>query len=86
MQLICLRHGRLHRDWGPRPRRVAGALTIPQIATAVRVKPHWIYHLISRGRIRVTRDEETGLYLVPDRPETLEAFRQLRDGQRTELR
>jgi DNA-binding CsgD family transcriptional regulator len=86
VQLIRLRHGCLHRYWGPRPRRVAGSLTIPQIATAVGVKPHWIYHLISRGRIRVTRDEETGLYLFPDRPETLEAFRQLRDGQRTELR
>jgi len=61
-------------------------LTIPQIATAVGVKPHWIYHLISRGRIRMQRNEETGLYLFPDRPETLEAFRQLRDGQLTEFR
>ena len=86
VQLIRLRHGRLHRYWGPRPRRVAGSLTIPQIATAVGVKSHWIYHLISCGRIGVKRDEETGLYLFPDRPETLEAFRQLRDGQLTELR
>ena len=59
---------------------------MPQIATAVGVKPHWIYHLISRGRIGVPRNEETGLSLFPDRPETLEAFRQLRDGQRTEIR
>jgi DNA invertase Pin-like site-specific DNA recombinase len=86
VKLMRLRHGRLHRYWGPRPRRVAGALTIPQIATAVGVKPHWIYHLISCGRIGVQRDAETGLYLFPDQPETLEAFRQLRDGQITELR
>ena len=86
VKLIRLRHGRLHRYWGPRPRRVAGSLTIPQIATAVGVKSHWIYHLISCGRIGVERDEETGLYLFPDRPETLEAFRQLRDGQLTALR
>jgi hypothetical protein len=44
------------------------------------------YMTISSGRIGVQRDEETGLYLFPDRLETLEAFRQLRDGQRTELR
>jgi hypothetical protein len=62
------------------------ALTVPQIATAVGVKPHWISHLMSCGRIGVQRDAETGLYLFPDRPETLEAFRQLRDGQLTELR
>ena len=47
VQLIRLRHGRLHRYWGPRPRRVAGSLTIPQIATVVGVKSHWIYHLIA---------------------------------------
>ena len=83
---IRLRHGRLHRYKGPRPRRVAGALTVPQIATALGVKPHWMYHLISCGRIGVRRDEASGLYLFPDRSETLEAFRQLRDGHITELR
>jgi hypothetical protein len=86
VRLIRLRHGRLHCYKGPRPRRVLGALTVPQIATAVGVKPHWIYHLMSCGRIGVQRDEETGLYLFPDQPETLEAFRQLRDGQLTALR
>jgi DNA invertase Pin-like site-specific DNA recombinase len=85
VKLIRLRHGRLHRYKGPRPRQVADALTIPQIAAAVGVKPHWIYHLISRGCIRVQRDAETGLYLFPDRPETLEVFRRLRDGQITEI-
>ena len=37
-------------------------------------------------QIIVGRDEASGLYLFPDRPETLEALRQLRDGQVTELR
>jgi len=86
VKLMRLRHGRRHRYWGPRPRRVAGSLTIPQIAPAVGGKPHGIYPLISRGRIGVKRDEETGLSRFPDRPETLEAFRQLRDGQISELR
>jgi hypothetical protein len=59
---------------------------VSQLATAVGVKAPWIYHLISRGRIVVGRDEASGLYLFPDHPETLEAFRQLRDGQLSELR
>jgi hypothetical protein len=50
------------------------------------VKPHWVYHQIKRGTVAITRDAATGLYLFPDRTETLEAFRQLRAGQRTELR
>jgi DNA invertase Pin-like site-specific DNA recombinase len=86
VQTIRLRHGRLHRYRGPRPRRVPGFLTVSRLATALGVKAHWIYHLISRGRIIVGRDEASGLYLFPDRPETLEALRQLRDGQVTELR
>jgi DNA invertase Pin-like site-specific DNA recombinase len=86
VQTIRLRHGRLHRYRGPRPRHVPGYLTVSQLATALGVKAHWIYHLISRGRIRVERDEASGLYLFPDRPETLEAFRRLRDGQVSDLR
>jgi DNA invertase Pin-like site-specific DNA recombinase len=86
VKLIRLRHGRLHRYKGPRPRGIAGFLTIPQIAAAVGVKPHWLYHLISRGRIVGQRDEERGLYLFPDSLKTLEAFRQLRDGQLTECK
>jgi DNA invertase Pin-like site-specific DNA recombinase len=86
VQTMRLRHGRLHRYRGPRPRRVPGFLTVSQLATALGVKAHWMYHLISRGQIIVGRDEASGLYLFPDRPETLEALRQLRDGQVTELR
>jgi DNA invertase Pin-like site-specific DNA recombinase len=86
VQTLRLRHGRLHRYRGPRPRRVVGFLTVSQLATALGVKAHWIYHLMSRGRIVMQRDEATGLYLFPDRPETLEAFRQLRDGHVSELR
>src|SRR4029453_6045832 len=48
VKLIRLRHGRLHRYKGPRPRGIAGFLTIPQIAAAVGVKPHLFYHLVTR--------------------------------------
>jgi hypothetical protein len=85
-QTLRLRHGRLHRDRGPRPRRVPGGLPVSQLAPALGGKAHWMYHLISRGRIIGGREEARGLSLCPDRPETLEAWRQLRDGQGTELR
>jgi len=56
------------------------------MATTVGGTPHWVYHLIRRGRIVVSRDEASGLSLCPDGSETLEAFRQLRDGHITVLR
>jgi len=86
VRTIRLRHGRRHRYRGPRPRRVLSSLTVPQMATAVGITPHWVYHLIRRGRIVVSRDEASGLSLFPDGSETLEAFRQLRDGQSTARR
>jgi hypothetical protein len=76
VQTLRLRHGRLPRYRGPRPRRVAGFLTVSQLATALGGKAHWLSHVMSQGRIVGQRDETTGLYLFPDRPETLETLRQ----------
>ncbi len=68
------------------PRRRAGDLTVPQLAKALAITPHWVYHQIQRGTVAITRDAATGLSLCPDTPQTLDAFRQFRAGQRTELR
>jgi plasmid maintenance system antidote protein VapI len=61
-------------------------LTVSQLAMALGVKAHWVYHLIRRGQISVTRDPATRLYLFPDRPDTLETFRRLQHGHITHLR
>ena len=68
------------------PRQVPGYLTVPQLAQALAIKPHWVYHQIKRGAVAITRDGATGLYLFPDTPETLEGFRQLRAGHLSQLR
>ena len=56
-----------------------GFLTLPQVAKALGVPPHWIHHLIHRGTIQIDLDPQTNLYLFPDKPETLELLRHLRD-------
>jgi Recombinase zinc beta ribbon domain len=86
VQTIRLQHGRLHRYRGPRPRHVPGWLTVSQLATALGVKAHWVYHLIRRGQILVTRDPATQLYHFPDGPETLEDFRRLQHGHISHVR
>jgi hypothetical protein len=68
------------------PRRIAGYLTVPQLAEALGITPHWVDHQIKRGTVVIQRDTQTQLDLFPDSPETLEAFGQLRAGQRKELR
>ena len=67
------------------PRRVAGYLTLSQVAQALDLTPHWIYDRIYNGRIQVSKDTETGLYLFPDEPETLERFNKLKDGKLKKL-
>lgn len=83
---IRLKLGLMQNRSQSHPRRIAGYLTVPQLAKALAITPHWVYHQIKRGTVAISRDAGTGLYLFPDAPETLEAFRQLRAGQRTALR
>jgi hypothetical protein len=79
VKTIRLQHGLMQKRHQSQPRRIAGRLTVPQLAKALGVTPHWMYYLIQRGIAPCTRAANTGLYLFPDCPETLETWRQLRD-------
>jgi hypothetical protein len=81
VQCTRLRHGVMLTRHQSHPRRYPGYLTVSQLAKALKVAPYWIYDRIHKGTIALTRDEATGLYLFPDRPDTLHQFQQLRDGQ-----
>jgi hypothetical protein len=83
---IRLKLGLMQSRSQSHPRRVAGSLTVPQLAKALEITPHWVYHQIKRGTVTIARDTATELYLFPDAPETLEAFRQLRAGHLSQLR
>jgi hypothetical protein len=78
---IRLKLGLMQHRSQAHPRRIAGDLTVPQLAKALAITPPWVYHQLKRGMVASSRDAATGLSLFPDRPETLEAFRQLRAGQ-----
>jgi DNA invertase Pin-like site-specific DNA recombinase len=80
VKIIRLRHGIFQVRHQSHPRHIPGYLTVPQIARMIDQKVHWIYHLINTGRIKVKKDNKTGLYLFPDRPETLEMFQKLKTG------
>lgn len=80
VKTIRLKHGIMQKRSQSHPRRIAGYLTVPQIAKVLDISRHWIYDRINKGVIHVTRDKKTGLYLFPDKPATLEQFRKLRDG------
>ena len=63
-----------------RPRRLAGKLTLPQVARRLDVPPHWIYQRIERGVIDVPLHPQRKLYVFPDTPEALALLQQLKDG------
>jgi DNA invertase Pin-like site-specific DNA recombinase len=81
VQCTRLKQGVMLSRHQSHPRRYPGYLTVSQLANVLAVAPHWIYDRIHNGTIALTRDEATGLYLIPDRPDTLQQFRQLRAGQ-----
>ena len=86
VQGIRLRLGLMQHRSQSHPRRIAGYLTVPQLAEALGIPPHWGYHQIKRGTVVIQRDAQTRLSLFPDRPETLEACGQLQAGPLSELR
>jgi DNA invertase Pin-like site-specific DNA recombinase len=83
---VRLRHGLMVKRSQSHPRRIAGFLTLSQIAGRLQISPHWIYDRIHNGTIRVSKDPEWQLYLFPDKPSTLILFRKLRDGKVKNLR
>lgn len=86
VKTVRLEHRIFQKRSQSHPRRIAGHLTIPQIAQHLDISPHWIYHRINTGQIQIDKDAATGLYLFPDQPATLHMFRQLLDGQLHNLR
>ncbi|MBX9256210.1 recombinase family protein [Desmonostoc muscorum CCALA 125] len=66
---IRLKHRIFHDRGQSHPRKISGYLTIPQVATALELPPHWIYDRVHKGTIAISKDESTGLYLFPDLPD-----------------
>ena len=68
------------------PRRIAGFLTIPQVARKLGITVHWIYDRIHNSTIEIVRDRATKLYLFPANPRTITLFKQLQSGKLQKLR
>jgi DNA invertase Pin-like site-specific DNA recombinase len=83
---IRLRHGVSAERSRSYPRRIAGYLTVPQLARYLKVPPHWLHDRIHSGTIQVKKHRDWKLYLFPDTPKTLAQFKQLRDGKVKQLR
>ena len=86
VQIIRLKYGIFQKRSQSHPRRIDGYLTVPQVAGQLDISPHWMYDRINNGCIQVVKDPETGLYLFPDEPNTLEMFKDLKDGNLKNLR
>jgi hypothetical protein len=76
------KRGRMQERSQSPPRRIAGDLTVPQLAQALGIPPPWGYHPSQRGTVVLQRDAPTRRSRCPDRPETLAAFGQWRAGHR----
>ena len=86
VKIIRLKHGIFQKRSQSHPRHIEGYLTVPQIAKALDFSPSWAYDRIRNGRIQIVKDANTGLYLFPDDPATLEAFKALKAGKLDNLR
>jgi DNA invertase Pin-like site-specific DNA recombinase len=86
VRILRLRHRLFRKRSQSHPRRIAGRLTVPQLARTLGITKHWIYDRIHNGTIQVARDSQTSLYLFPDQPKTITLFKQLQAGKVHKLR
>jgi DNA invertase Pin-like site-specific DNA recombinase len=86
VRILRLRRRLFRKRSQSHPRRIAGYLTVPQLAQALTITTHWIYDRIHNGTIQVKRDPKTNLFLFPDQPRTLTLFQQLQAGKLQKLR
>jgi DNA invertase Pin-like site-specific DNA recombinase len=86
VKMVRLQHGVFQVRSQSHPRRIPGYLTLPQVAQALQVNPHWLYHQINKGAIQVKKDTQTGLYLFLDTPDTLIRLRRFQAGKCDQLR
>jgi hypothetical protein len=85
VRIIRLQHRLFQQRSQSHPRRIAGFLTVPQVAGTLEVPVHWIDDHIHRGTIAITKDPTTRLYVFPDRPQTLQLFKALQSGKRRHI-
>jgi DNA invertase Pin-like site-specific DNA recombinase len=79
VQAIRLRHG-VKAAWHcTRWPRVPGWLTVTDVAARLQLPEKWLRERLRVGVIRTTH-EASGRYLLPDRPDAMDALRQLRAG------
>jgi hypothetical protein len=86
VRILRLRHRLLRKRSQSHPRRIAGHLTVSQLAHTLKITPHWIYDRIHNGTIQVALDPTTNLYLFPEQPKTITLFKQLRAGKLQQVR
>jgi excisionase family DNA binding protein len=83
VQTIRLKHGLMQTRHQSHPRRIAGYLTVSQLARRLGVSLHWLYDRLHNGTMRLEKDRGTGLYLFPDTSTTLEKLKALQAGAQT---
>lgn len=67
---VRLQKGILRKAHQSHPRRVAGFLTVAQLAKEFAVSRHWIYARINNGTIKIEKDKKMKCYLFPDSKKT----------------
>src|SRR6266545_1243169 len=82
---IRLKHRHLRTPSQSHPRRIAGYLTVSQLAHTLALQPHWIYDRIHKGSIQIVKHARHGIFLFPDTPSTLASIQALKAGNCTEV-
>ena len=80
VRTIRLKHRILITPSQSHPRMVPGFLTVSQLTKKLEVRNYWVYDRINNQTIQIGKNPETGGYLFPDTPQTIEKLLKLKKG------
>jgi hypothetical protein len=85
VQRIRIRHGVYSRKTEFQRHGLPGWITLGEAAKRLGEHTGWAYYLIRQRRLRIERDPEVGLYLVPDTKRSLKELKAVLRGKRLSL-
>ena len=80
VRTIRLKHRILITPSQSHPRMVPGFLTVSQLTKKLEVRNYWVYDRINNQTIQIGKNPETGGYLFPDTPQTIDKLLKLKNG------
>lgn len=81
VQTIRLKNNKMLKRSQSHPKHIKGYLTVSQVAKRIGVPVHWVYDRIHNGKIKVLKNSNDNVYMLPDTEEITSLLSDLKKAE-----